>query len=358
MDFPGGVLKNPPMDRISVAIFGVGGWARQALLPALAGLPDVDVVGCVDPEPANAIAAGIDARYDTLAELFADHDVDLLVVAAPDHLHVGAVRAALSRETAVYCEKPCGDSPDAVAELSNVAASARVPATVGYSFRYSPAIQALRADLADGTLGDVWLIELFEHNPQFHPITGRPMNWKGDPAYAAAGALLEYGSHVVDLCQWLLGPIAEVSADLLRIRPDARLDDVATLQLRFADGAAGTLLCGWVLTGGYPGITVRLHTSAGLAEVVLSDLLPRGQRYSRYRPDGTTLTVDEPKPVDGGHARAHLADLLATMRTQTVSDTLPTLRDAARTQRVIAAALRATQRWQRVTADRVARPSG
>lgn len=339
---------------IETAVFGAGNWARQTLLPALTASPDVSVVACVDTaaERAKAVAAefGVPGAHRTLDELFAAHDrLGLLVVATPDHLHVTAVRAALDRGVAVYCEKPVGNSADAVDELAGMAEAAGVPATVGYSFRYSSAVQALRADLAAGVLGDVWLIELFEHNPQFHPIDGKPMNWKGDPAQVAAGSLLEYGSHVLDLCQWLLGPIVSVSADLVRVLPDAGVDDFATLQLRFARGASGTLLCGWVLAGGYPGITIRLHTSAGLAEVHLGDLVDSGERYLRRAPDGTELPTAPLSAQDSGHTRRQLADLIAVLRGAPASPTLPTLRDAALTHRVISAALSATERWQQVT---------
>lgn len=333
---------------MDAAVFGTGAWARGMLLPALVSLPGVRVVACVDADVDRAKAAaadfGIDRVHGTLGELFAEQRrLGLLVVAAPDHLHVDAVRAALARGVAVYCEKPLGNSADAVDRLADLAAASGVPATVGYSFRYAPAVQALWSDLVAGVLGDVWLIELFEHNPQFHPRLGKPMNWKGDPAYVAAGSLLEYGSHVIDLAQWLLGPIAGVSSDLVRVRPDAGVDDLATLQLRFAGGPSGTLLCGWVLSGGYPGITIRLHGEAGLAEVVLSDLVAGGQRYTRAAVDGTPLPVPEPTRTDESYAARHLRDLLAGG-----SSTLPTLRDAVWTHRVVAAALAATERWQRV----------
>src|SRR5205814_2335687 len=78
-----------------------------------------------------------------------------------------------------------------------------------------------------------WLIELYEHNPQFHPARGKAMNWKGDPAQARAGALFEYGSHVVDLAGWLVGAVRRVSTSFARVLPGARLDDIATLQLQF-----------------------------------------------------------------------------------------------------------------------------
>lgn len=331
-------------EEIGVAVVGVGGWARQVLLPVLTSTPGVGVVAHVDP-------AG--SGYATVDELFATGQrVDLVVIAAPDHVHVDAARAALTRGIAVYCEKPLGNSATAAEELADLADAAGVPATVGYSFRYGPAVRALRADLTVGRLGEVWLVELFEHNPQFHPAVGRPMTWKGDPAYAAAGALLEYGSHVLDLCQWLLGPVAAVSSDLVRVRPGARLDDLATMQLRFAGGPSGTLLASWVLTGGYPGITVRLHTSAGLAEVRMSDRVPGGQSYTRHAPDGTPIPVAPLPPLGtdaGPYARRHLADLLAALREGgSPSPTLPTLRDAAATHRVLAAALRATAAWQDV----------
>jgi predicted dehydrogenase len=333
------------MTRIRAGVFGVGGWARRTLLPALDGL--ADVVGGVDPEPGNVVDAGIPHAYDSMESLFDAQDVDLLVVAAPDHVHVDAVRAALGRGVAVYCEKPCGNSAASIDELAGLAGG--TPATVGYSFRYSPAVQELRHDLATGVLGDVWLVELFEHNPQFHPTLGVPVNWKGDPSCAVAGSLLEYGSHVIDLAQWLLGPIAEVSANLIRVGADRGLDDVATLQLRFDSGVAGTLLCGWVLTGGYPGITIRLHTSGGLAEVVLSDLVTGGRRYRRCRPDGTPIPVPD-LPESAGHAHDHLTDLVAVLGGDgSARDTLPTPGDAARVLRVVDAALRATARWQSVT---------
>jgi predicted dehydrogenase len=336
------------IDEMDAAVFGTGGWARRTLLPALASLPDVRVVGCVDTDVDRARAAapefGVATVHRTLADLFAAHPrLDLLVVAAPDHLHVDAVRAALDRDIAVYCEKPLGNTADAVVALAGLAAGRGVPATVGYSFRYAPAVQALRADLVAGRLGDVWLIELFEHNPQFHPRLGKPMTWKGDPAYVAAGSLLEYGSHVLDLAQWLLGPVDRVSSDLVRVRPGAGVDDLATLQLQFAGGPSGTLLCGWVLSGGYPGITIRLHTGAGLAEVVLSDLVDGGQRYTRTAVDGTPIPTPEPAAPAESYAVRHLRDLLGGR-----SSTLPTLLDAARTHRVVAAALAATDRWQRV----------
>ena len=70
---------------------------------------------------------------------------------------------------------------------------------MGYSFRYNPAIQALKRDLVSGRLGTPWLIELAEHNPQFHPAAASRSTGKATPRPRVPARSIEYGSHVVDL---------------------------------------------------------------------------------------------------------------------------------------------------------------
>src|SRR5262249_4761482 len=155
------------------------------------------------------------------------------------------------------------------ASLEAATADAGIVATVGYAFRYSAAVQRLRADLASGSLGAPWLLELHEHDAQLHPVAGRPLTWKADPAHAGRRARSEYAAHVVDRGCWLLGEVDSVSAQFASVVPEARLDDIATLQLRFRSGVLGTLVTSWVLAGAFPGIRVRLHGSAGGAEALL-----------------------------------------------------------------------------------------
>src|SRR5262245_55963034 len=203
---------------IRAAIMGTGQWALRALVPALRADPNIELIACVgeDQMLASAFAAAqrIPAAFGDIDDLFSSPQrPDLLVVATPDDVHPLATRAALAGGAAVYCEKPLANDATTAWELANLACRQKGKGTVGYSFRYSPAIQALRMDLMAGLLGEPWLIELYEHNPQFHPKYGKPMNWKGDPKRAAAGALFEYGSHAVDLGGWLLGRIIAVSTN-------------------------------------------------------------------------------------------------------------------------------------------------
>ncbi|MFN8624192.1 MAG: Gfo/Idh/MocA family oxidoreductase [Chloroflexota bacterium] len=343
---------------LRVAILGTGFWASYAHLPGLRALPEVEVVACVGrtQERADAFAAqeSIPGAYATLDSLLASPDrPDLLLVAGPDDIHPDASLAAIELGIPVFCEKPLANTHATAAAMAARAEALGVKTTVGYSFRYSPAVLALRDDLLSGALGEPWLIELFEYNAQFHPARGKPMNWKGDPAHAAAGALFEYGSHVADIADWLVGPIEAVSTSLTRVLPGARLDDIATLQLRARPPAIGILVAGWVLTGSIPGIRIRLHGSGGLAEAELSQTLPGGEAYRRFSLDGAIreeVTLDPLGDPRSAYARRHLADFTAIVagRPSPFPGVLPTFADGARIQRVLEATLRATERWAEV----------
>jgi predicted dehydrogenase len=177
------------------------------------------------------------------------------------------------------------------------------------------------------------------------------MNWKGDPKHAAAGALFEYGSHAVDLARWLMGNVSAVSTSFGYVRNDARLDDIATLQLRFGEDATGILVASWVLAGGFPGIKVRLHGSEALGEAILDESVPGGERYARFADDGTVRDRVELEPLAdfvSGYTRRHYEALVRAVRGEQADD-LPRLADGFATQAILEAALRATERWADVS---------
>lgn len=337
-------------------LVGTGNWAASALLPALRAQAGVDVVACVGAtvEESRLFAErhAIRHSYGTLEQMIAESALDVAFVATPDHLHAEAVRRLIEAGVAVYCEKPLSNDAPSAHELVRLQRTKNVAATVGYSFRFNPAVQALKADLDDGKFGEIWLIELAEHNPQFHPRGGSPMNWKGDPSQAAGGALFEYGSHVIDMGAWLLGPVARVSSSFKRVRDGARLDDIATLQMDFTGGAQGMLIASWVLSGGFPGTRIKLHGSDAVGEVLLDDRLPRGQRYHfapAFGSGGAECEVEGMAIPRSDAATRHVAAFLASVRDSGAPHpTLPTLAQAAHVQDILAAALIADQQWQKV----------
>jgi len=336
-------------DRVRAALAGAGFWGSRAHLPALLAQPEVDVVGVIDPDLARArhlaASGSIPHAYATLGEMIDLQPLDLVVIAAPTEEHAPLATAALQSGIAVLCEKPLANTIDVAVRLAELSARTAVPSTVGYSFRYSPPLQALKRDIVSGSLGTPWLLEMFEYNAQFHPSRGKPTGWKGDPAQARAGALLEYGSHLIDMAEWLAGSIEGVHGSFARVLPDARLDDIATLQIAFHAPAIGILVSGWVLSGSIPGIKIRFHGSEGLAEVELNQTLPGGQAYRRSNLDGEMreMSLEPVGDAVSNNATRHVADIIARLRggESPYPGTMPSFGDGVRVQRVIEAALTA-----------------
>jgi predicted dehydrogenase len=346
----------PSSVSVRVAVLGAGFWARNAHVPALRALPHVELVACAGAtlEEGRAFAAEhqIPAAYESLEQLLDEAEPNILAIVAPDDVHAPAATAALDRGIAVFCEKPLANDAATASALARLQDELSAVATVGFSFRFSPALQQLKRDVDTGVLGEPWFIELYEHNPQFHPLRGRPMNWKGDPARAAAGALFEYGSHIVDVARWLVGDVTAVSTSFGRVRSDAQLDDIGTLQLRFGGVATGILVSSWVLAGGFPGIRVRLHGSEGLGEAVLDESVG-GEMYVRIGDDARVRERIDLERVPGGisgYTRRHYAALV-DMFGGRAADGLPSLHDGAATQAILEAALQATERWADVHAS-------
>jgi predicted dehydrogenase len=87
-----------------------------------------------------------------------------------------------------------------------------------------------------------------------------PWTWRIDPS-GGPGVIADLGSHIIGMARFLLGDIAEVSADVrtvVRSRPVARgaaerkdvlVDDVARILVRFGRGCGGTIEANWIATG-------------------------------------------------------------------------------------------------------------
>src|SRR6478752_5201773 len=278
---------------IGVAVIG-GGMAGRAhaagyrMASTLFGTdrPDVRLVAIADTN--QAVADDTAKRYgyeraeysrQAIAE---SPDIDAVSVVVANQLHREIVEGLLAAGKHVLCEKPLAGS---IADAEAMVAAAAI-ATVGYTYRRSPAIQAIRDELATGRLGDI--IHFNGHywcdyglDPA-SPITWR---YRGGPG---TGALADVGSHLLDMAEIVCGPIVEVSgasfATIVTERPvplgvtyghtkgavsdelaPVENEDVATFTATFENGAVGTFSASRVAHNLPDGLAFELFASKGSA---------------------------------------------------------------------------------------------
>src|SRR5262245_35254720 len=129
--------------RIGVIGAGVMGSNHARVL---AGLPDVSLVGVVDPLPAHRKRATdlVNCRtFDSFDELIAE-GVDAVTIAAPTHLHHEIALACIARKIHVLVEKPIASSVEEGREIVVAAERAGVTLMVGHVERFNPAVAAVK----------------------------------------------------------------------------------------------------------------------------------------------------------------------------------------------------------------------
>ena len=173
-------------------------------------LPEIRLVAVADAyEPFAVDAArrfGYQRPETSWQAIVEAADIDVVSVAIANELHRPVVEALLAAGKHVLCEKPLAPSVEDAEAMVAAAEAADTQSGVGFTFRRTPGINAIREQLDSGAIGEVrhfnghyWCD--YAQNPN------NPMSWRyqGGPG---SGALADIGSHMIDLGEYLCGPIA------------------------------------------------------------------------------------------------------------------------------------------------------
>ncbi len=243
----------------TVAVIGCGAIANALHLPGYVRRADVARLIGVDPveDRRNEVAAkypGI-VTYADVRELFAHEQPDFVSVCTPNIYHAEHAIMALQAGAHLLLEKPMTMSLSEAASVKAAATKAGKSVMIGFSHRLIRSNQKIKQILADGLIGDPFMIRVrFAHGGPF-PGWARS-DWFYQPTLAGGGALFDMGIHAIDLCQWLIGPITSVTAQLGTLRKEIALDDNAIIALRIGERALGSIEVSWTSGPGFNGLEI------------------------------------------------------------------------------------------------------
>jgi predicted dehydrogenase len=251
--------------------FGIVGTGVIAAIhaDAIAMLPDARLAAVTD------VAAGAAAVFAAahacpaepdLGSLLARRDVDVVCVCVPSGLHAAIGIEAAKAGKHLVVEKPVDVSLEAADRLIDAARGAGVALTVISQHRFDPGLVELKGLLDAGALGRLVLGEAstkWYRTQAYYDSAGWRGTWAMD-----GGSLMNQGVHYVDLLRWCMGPPAEVTAVCSTQAHDIEVEDTALAVVRFASGAAGTILS---TTAAYPGLPQRLEITGTGGTVTVED---------------------------------------------------------------------------------------
>ena len=278
-------------ENLRVGLIGAGNWAGSAHLPAFFTEPKVTVVGITDIDPKHIHSLsekfGIPG-YSSLDEMLKDANLDVLDVVTSRGMHYEPVMAGMAHNLAILCEKPLGHNINETRKLYREAHDRKLVTHMGFTFRYSPAMQYVRDLVLDGFVGEVYHLQGFEENAQLvDPNT--PLPRIGFSRKTDSGALHGYGSHLLDLVRWTLGEFESVIGDMatyIKERPvlgeaahlPVGVDDSTTVLGRMVSGVQAVMQFSKIAMGYGPGVEMRIFGSKAALWVRLEES-PEGYEH-------------------------------------------------------------------------------
>lgn len=131
-----------------LAVVGAG-LVGQRHIAAIGQVPGVELVAVVEPGQTEQTVT----VYSDLDALFADTDVDGVILSTPTLLHVDGAMACVERGVPVLIEKPLAASADDAEALVETAQIKGVPILVGHHRRHNPIIQKSADLIKEGAIG-------------------------------------------------------------------------------------------------------------------------------------------------------------------------------------------------------------
>lgn len=116
---------------------------------------------------------------------------DIVSICVPDSHHYQILKKVIKLgPKVVICEKPLTDSIDHSCRILKIYRAAGIPVIINYSRRFDLTVQQVKDDIRSGKYGKV--------------LCGRAIYGKG---------ILHNGSHIIDLCHYLFGPVTGLQSE-------------------------------------------------------------------------------------------------------------------------------------------------
>ena len=217
------------MDKVRIGIVGLGPIAQNAHLPAIEKARDIHLQAIADTDAALTDQVRLRYRPETVYkhsdDLFTDPNVDLVVLAVSDRLHVPLAVDAVRAGKHVLVEKPLGITTQECEKLRSLVSPDQLFA-VGCNRRFLPGVRAAKAfasrSRSVASYNAFYYDSTFRHSltqPNLFPVEmrnsgritkGAGADWKATDRRIYN--LLTHSPHLLDLAGHLVGPIEKVRA--------------------------------------------------------------------------------------------------------------------------------------------------
>lgn len=228
--------------------------------------------------------------HESAEELIYDPHVDAVYIATPPGSHLELALMVCEARKPAYVEKPMARNHEECKRMLEAFEAAGIPLFVAYYRRRLPRFVAAKELLAKNRLGRITSIN-YRYTHLRWEGTPSELPWRLRPEHSGGGFFLDLGCHTLDLLDFLLGPLRNVSGMAANVASSYAPEDSVALQFRTEGGALGTAQ--WNFAG---------HMKEDVIEITGTDARLRmstfGDEPLEIISKGAVETVHRPNPLN------------------------------------------------------------
>jgi predicted dehydrogenase len=266
------------MKRLNIGIIGLGFQGGNHFRNCLR-LEDAKLAGVADVSESTLMVAkkaGVKDVYTNYENLLKDKKIDAVIISLPNFLHRECATKAAEAGKNILLEKPLARNAGEGEEILSSVRQNGVKLMLGYDLRFNTILNNIHDQIIDGFFGEVQLVEasiigggpFSSRSDRIGPV--QVPSWWFDKELVGGGALLDLGSHLINLLTWYFGEVIDVKSHLGYLF-NMEVEDIATCMMRFKDGPVATIKAGWFSKDSIQ--TIQIY---GTARNVIAKIAPSG----------------------------------------------------------------------------------
>ncbi|GAA1304048.1 Gfo/Idh/MocA family protein [Brachybacterium tyrofermentans] len=237
------LTASPSTGTLKIALMSCAHTHAGAYAARLEPRADIDLV-VADPDGFGDVqGVTVVGSYDEAWNAWPEGPDAIVVTSANAH-HKELVLEAARRGVHVLCEKPLATNVADAEAMVAACAEAGVVLMTAFPVHFAPAVETLRAAVADGALGEV--IGITGTNNGKLPDTRA---WFTDVELAGGGSLVDHTVHIAEILDSMVGPPTTVHATSNRIlwadRAGEGAETGGLVTLTYDSGLVATIDCSW-----------------------------------------------------------------------------------------------------------------
>ncbi|MBM4092058.1 MAG: Gfo/Idh/MocA family oxidoreductase [Planctomycetes bacterium] len=272
----------PHQAKVKVGIIG-SGFEAEIHASSFGIMPqEAEVVAVASPTPGNpeslARRHGIPRVFHDYRDMLREPDIELVTIAAPNHLHARMTIDAACAGKHVVCEKPLCMSLEEADEMLDVCRRQGVLLLYAEELFFAPKYVRAKQMADEGAFGKIYLVKQSEKH------FGPHADWFWDVNRSGGGVLMDMGCHGIAFCHWFLNRprVLAVQCQMGTYvhRDKTQAEDNSICIVEFEGDAVGLIETSWARRGGMDD-RIEVYGEGGVtyANLLMGNALPT---YSEY----------------------------------------------------------------------------